>query len=443
MKAWIEFLDKQQELLGSEVVNKWLRCLRIAHFDSMNLYLEADDPFQIAWFDEHIRPVLKTKFLSSSSKPIKVHLSISHATASEKKIVIPENKPRLQFAKDPLDPLMTWENLLLTGANAPIHRLCTELSSASLPLGTFNPIYIWGGQSCGKTHLLTSLALLFKSQGINALYAKMDTFTEHVIHAIRSSEMHPFRHHYRHVDILLIDDVHILSSKYATQEEFFHTFNTLYSQKKQLILTANCLPSHLEGIEQRLVSRFEWGINLHLHPLQEEHLSIMMEQKLQAMQFPLSQESQLFLLSHFKSAKAMQQALSSLMLRAHLDHLKPEDLTAAKLTTLLAPLIRDQSTEKLSAATIQRITCQVYGIDLSDLVGKSQLHTHTLPRQVAIYLCRHTLHLPFQTIGKLFSRDHSTIMTSVKHIETKLQQQDRALQGSLQEIKGRLEALTL
>ena len=161
--------------------------------------------------------------------------------------------------------------------NTIVYRLFCELTGYNpiaekyeqpvVALGAFNPIYLWGGSGSGKTHLLMALTHAFKQRGLNALYARAETFTEHVVAAIRSSEMQSFRKAYRHVDVLLIDDVHVFARKDATQEEFFHTFNTLHTSGRQIILTSKCAPSLLQEIEPRLISRFEWGINVHFEKL--------------------------------------------------------------------------------------------------------------------------------------------------------------------------------
>jgi chromosomal replication initiator protein len=436
--AWDNFLKRQEALLGSGVVDKWLRPLKVAHFDAANLYLEAEDPFQIQWFEEHVRPLLKNYFLTSSAKPIKVHLTLSASSKpldAKKAVVIKKVPP--SFTTDPLDPLLTWDRFIFEESNAPLLAFLKELIEAEMPLGIFNPLYIWGESGSGKTHLLTALTFLLKERGLNVLFAKMETFTEHVVAAIRSSSMHTFRHNYRNVDVLLIDGVQTLSGKFATQEEFFHTFNTLHSQKKQIILSSNCPPSELEQIEQRLTSRFEWGINLHLHPLSQTSLHTLLQNKLEALSFSLPEEVQAFLLSSFRSSNGLQQAIETLLFRSHIDQISTWTLTDVQ--ALLAPLVAKR---EISAEKIQAAVAAVYQVDKEELTSRSQAHEHVLPRQIAIFLCRDTLKLPFQAIGKLFFRDHSTVMTSVRHIESKLSQKDPEIVNALEKIRKKLTSIS-
>ena len=379
MHAWLDFLKKQEAILGKQVIEQWLLPLKTVHFDSGNLYLEAKDSFQILWFEEHIRPILKSQFINNNFRPIKVHLTVSGASELPKPSKYSHREkgqinPPIDFHFDPLDPSMTMENFVPGDANQLVFRLFSELiletavrdgkvmqdfdsesfkssdshsrlvkgslllsdsgskDCVNLPSPTavsrliasksgskFNPIYIWGGSGCGKTHLLTALTHAFRKQGVNALYARAETFTEHVIAAIRGSEMQSFRKAYRHVDVLLIDDVHAFSRKDATQEEFFHTFNTLHTSFRQIILSSKCPPALLEEIAPRLVSRFEWGINVHFENLAGKDLKNVLLKRCTALHFPLSDEVAEDLVKLFPSSKSLNRALDALVLRCHLN----------------------------------------------------------------------------------------------------------------------------
>jgi chromosomal replication initiator protein len=449
MQTWTTFVHKQEQLLGQEAAARWLHPLKVVHFDSGNLYLEAKDAFQLEWFEEQIRPLLKSQLLNPNGRSIKVHLTLANTETSPGSKGKGKTKvPPLVFFSDKLDPVMTLHNFVARASNAPLFRLVSELTGynaaldtfekPTLPLATFNPLYLWGPSGCGKTHLLMALTHAFKAAGLNALYARTETFTEHVVAAIRNSDMHHFRKLYRHVDILLIDDVHQLSRKYATQEEFFHTFNTLHSSGRQIVLAANCPPSLLEEIEPRLTSRFEWGINLHFEKLGIEDLKGVLQARCHSLDFPLSEEASAFLLNAFHSTSSLYCALEALILRCHLEKKNVEEIDPPMVESLLADLIKKELSSALSPEKIHAAVAAVYGIRIQDLVGKSQHQEISLPRQVAMYLCREELRLPFQAIGRLFERDHSTVMTSVKLIEKKLHDVDKELLTSLAEIRRHL-----
>ncbi len=452
MQAWDDFLLKQEPLLGKDVVEKWLRTMKVVHFDSGNLYLEAKDSFQVLWFEEHLRPTLKSKLLNNNFRPVKVHISVGElktppAQAPAKSKTGKSPSPQaVHYFLDKIDPSLTLENFVPGETNKILFKLLSELTgydpqtekytAPSVALGAFNPIYLWGGSGSGKTHLLMALAQAFKGRGLNPLYARAETFTEHVVAAIRGSEMQVFRKAYRHADILLIDDVHVFSRKDATQEEFFHTFNTLHTSGRQVILSANCTPALLKEIEPRLVSRFEWGINIHLEKLSGPDLKQVLQKRCEGFQFPLTDEVLDYLITTFPSARSLHRALEALILRSHLNaRSSAATLDPASVQRILADLEEEEKKTALSPDKIIASVASIYGIRQEDLLGKSQSQDCSLPRQIAMYLCRHELRLPFQGIGSIFSRDHSTVMTGIKQIEKRLEASDRELHSSLLEIR--------
>lgn len=428
MKVWDEFLVLQEKELGKAAVQKWLRPLKILRFDACNLYLEAKDSFQVHWFEEHIRPLLLTRFLSKSNKRIKVHLSIAKEIRIEKKEVKPKGeipipqRPRFELLFDVVGQYPSLKNFIVSEPSQLTYRLLLEVVEGTTPLGTFNPIFMHGPIGCGKTHLLMALATALKEKGINVLYVRAETFTDHVVNAIRSSEMQKFRLAYRGIDALLIDDVEVFSKKGATQEELFHTFNALHLEGKQIVLTSKCPPSELSEIEPRLISRFEWGIVLPLAALCKEELRQLLLQHTTERQFPLSDKVIEFLLDTFKSSpKALLKAFEALVLRTSLGaaegkpYLLPLSLEAVQ--HLLADLTKAEEESLLTPSKIIRTVGEYFGIRSQDILGKAQSRECTLPRQVAMYLCRKELRMPFTKMGDLFARDHSTVMTSVKQIE--------------------------
>ncbi len=458
MQAWEDFIQKQEGPLGTDAVSKWLRTLKIVHFDSGNLYLEAQDSFQVLWFEEHIRPQLKSKFVNNNFRPIKVHLTLAESLPkrSNSKFLKKEKGaviPPVHFFKDKIDPAMTLENFITTDSNKIVFELFCQLTGYNattqiledpkIALASFNPIYLWGGGGSGKTHLLMAITQAFKKQGLNAHYARAETFTEHVVAAIRESQMQDFRKTYRNVDILLIDDVDVFARKNATQEEFFHTFNTLHSSNRQIILSSKCNPAQLEEIEPRLISRFEWGISLHFEKLNLEDLKKVLEYRSKSLGFPLLHEVNEYLLETFPTSHSLLQALEALVLRSHLGSNAQHkgnslsiDLQSAK--KMLNDLSLEEKKKALTPEKIITAISAAFGIRNEDLLGNSQAQVYSFPRQIAMYLCRLELKLPFQGIGRIFSRDHSTVMTSIRQIEKKMKESDRELLSYFSEIQIKL-----
>lgn len=441
MEAWENFLKQQEIELGSETVLKWLRSLKILRFDACNLYLEAKDHFQVLWFEEHIRPKILSQLYNNNKKKIKVHLGIASQdllAGKDKKGKSEKSEPKLpkfSLTFDALDPQAKFENFIVEAHNELPFKL---LSTLNLPTSNemhfaenFNPIYIYGGKGSGKTHLLMSTTLLLQEKGLKAIYVHANNFTEHLISAIRAGEMGYFRHAYRHIDALIMDDVHIFSRKAATQEEFFHTFNTLHLAGKQIILAANCTPQELVSVEPRLISRFEWGITLPLQPLSKQGLANMLLKKAQALNYRPSPKIIEFLLTTFDSgAISVNKALQALILRSHLNENQTTNLanlSPARAATLLSDLIAEESKIKLTPEKIIQHVAEYYGIRPEDLFEKSQSRDRVVPRQLAMFFCRQQLKLPYTKIAQLFNKDHSTVMSSIKLIQKGIEAQDSAI----------------
>lgn len=443
MKAWDEFLKRQEQDLGSETVKKWLRTLKILRFDACNLYLEAKDTFQAIWFEEHVRPKLLTTFFNNNNKKIRVHLKVGTESSGKKKEVpfklkAPFQKEDITFSFDDLDPLVNFDNFVVTEKNLLPYKLLTESPTA------FNPIFIYGRSGSGKTHLMTSLAASCKQKNWKVLYVRAETFTEHVVMAIRAGEMGVFRQAYRNLDALIIEDIHILSKKNATQEELFHTFNTLHLAGKQIYLTSNCAPQEMQFIEPRLISRFEWGIVLPLEAETGKDLAAILRKKAEALHYPLHPRVAEFLIESFKSnPKSMIRALEALILRTHINEekyfsFKPMTVPLAK--HYLSDLLLAEQQAQATPEKIIKLCADHYGIKPDDILSKIQKKECAQPRQVAMYLCRICLKFPFTKIGELFARDHSTVMSSVKLIQSQIDVSDGSLASDIAAITKKLHA---
>lgn len=431
MYAWNHFLILQEKELGPETVNKWLRPLKIIKFDACNLYLEAKNSFQILWFEEHMRPLLLTQFVNNNQKKIKVHLTLAQAPAqnsrkknSKNTKSSPITPPPPVLALDELDPYCRFENYIIPTQNDLPYKLFHALSEKSRlslqekeEVGIFNPIYVYGPTGTGKTHLLMSVTHSLRQKGLKVVFVRAETFTEHVVNAIRASEMGHFREMYRTADVLIVDNLQVFSRKSATQEEFFHTFNTLHQAGKQMILAANLAPGELPFIEPRLISRFEWGIVLALELPTRGELVEIVDKKTFSMGMDLHPKVKNFLVETFsRTTKTLIRAIEALALRAHTLP-SYQRLTIPITEKLLHDLIKEEMKNLLTAEKIVHAVAEFYGIRSEDILGKAQTREFTLPRQMTMYLCRHQLKIPFMKIGDLFQKDHSTVMSSVRLIQ--------------------------
>jgi len=464
MKAWENFLLQLEREFGKNVISNWLRPLRILRFDAGNLYLEAKDYFQALWFEEHIRPKAEAHLTNNNDRKIKIHLSIANnvlasakqpnARSAPRKKEFEEKKPfRLLF--DDLNPTFTFHSLYCSQDNLVPFKLISTLcgfnfekkiyeTSISPDLGSLNPIYLFGPEGTGKSHLLVALTKNFQERGLQAVYIKAETFTQHVVDAIRAGEMSAFRQTYRNIDVLLMDDVHLLSRKTATQEELFHTFNALHLAGKQIVLAANCSPQELQLIEPRLISRFEWGISLPLKPLNPIDMRHMLDLKTELLQFPLVEKIKEFLIANFSTnPKKLLSALDTLILRAHLQSkngtFSSTTLTLANAKYYLSDLLREMEQQAITPEKILRTVAEHYSIPQEEILGKSQSRDCVYPRQVVMFLCRLKLKMPFMKIGEIFDRDHSTVMTSIKRIKNSLDSHENELVNTINLLDQKLQ----
>ncbi|MCF7852890.1 MAG: ATP-binding protein [Simkaniaceae bacterium] len=452
MQAWEEFIGSLAQDLGSQTIEKWVKPIKISKYDAGNVYLEAKDSFQVMWFEEHILPKAKKRLVNNNGRPIKVHLSVfdQHQSRSKEQLHEQPMEEAINFLPDRLDPSSTFEQFIPGNENlVPYQILCKltgfnpddyKLDPPSLKAATYNPIFIYGKSGTGKTHLLMSTAAAFQARGIKTLYVKAETFTQHVVFAIRMGKMQEFRQAYRHVDVLIIDGVQILARKNATQEELFHTFNALHTASKQIILSANMAPRFLENIEERLISRFEWGISLPLEKLSSmQDLHRILQKRTEFFHFPLKQDVIEFLIKQFPNPKSLTQSIEMLNFKSELnDQIHPDMQELGEVKSILNRLIEEETKEKLTYEKILALVAENFGIKVDDITGKSQSRECVLPRQIAMYLLRQELKMPYVKIGHVFSRDHSTVMSSIKIIAKHLENKNKEVSSYLTDVQRQI-----
>lgn len=410
MKAWYGFLEKLEQTKGKESVDKWLRSAKIIDFDARNLYLEVADSFQLNWIKEHALVEAKKELEESLGHPVKIHFGKKEKSPPKES----EEPPPFFLTLDTLDPSQTFSTYLTGKGN----NLTVELLK-TIELKGPCPIFLFGPSGTGKTHLLNACghALIEKGLSVHSVHA--ETFTKHVVMAIQRSEMSAFRNLYRHCDALLIDDVGSLARRSATQEELFHTFNALHGSGKLILMTGDSPPSQMEEIEPRLTSRFEWGLLLSLHPPEKEEQKEIILSKARANLFPMSQELAQFLVDRFTvSTKTLLRALDALFLR----HKGNEELSVERGSFLLRDLMGVEKELQITPEKIVKAVSAHFGIRPADLLGKSQARECSLPRKLAMHLCRKQLSLSYPALGRLFSRDHSTVIAGIRFVEKGLRE---------------------
>ena len=358
----------------------------------------------------------RVHFVPDSPEPLG---RASHPAApAQPDFPIPNFNPRYRFNTFVIGP----SNQLAYAAS---------LSIAENPSGSFNPLFLYGGAGLGKTHLIQAIGQRIRQDdpAKRVVYMSADTFVTELITSIRYDKMASFRERYRTVDALLLDDIQFLAGKERTQEEFFHTFNALYENQKQIVFTSDAPPKEIPTLEERLRSRFEWGLTADIQPPDLETKVAILRKKSEEKKIAMPDDVALFIAERVRS--------NVRELEGHMNRVSAfASLTGHPITMDLAKeALRDlllKDNKPITPAEILKVVSTHYGIKVTDLKSKSNARPVSYPRQVAMYLCKQLTDLSYPEIGKLFNnKHHSTVIYSVEKIE-KLKQEDSALASTLE-----------
>lgn len=355
---------------------------------------------------------------------------------------VPAKPAHFALATAPLDRRFTFDSFVVGKPNELAHAAARRVAEGG-PV-TFNPLFLYGGVGLGKTHLMHAISweLQTRRPDLNVLYLSAEQFMYRFVQALRDRKMMDFKSIFRSVDVLMVDDVQFIAGKDSTQEEFFHTFNALVDQNKQIIISADRAPGEIKDLEDRVKSRLQCGLVVDLHPTDYElRLGILQSKvELQQINYPdLSvDDGVLEFLAHRISTnvRVLEGALTRLFAFASLVG-RPINLELTQ--DCLADVLR-ASERKVTVEEIQRRVSEHYNIRLSDMIGPKRLRSYARPRQVAMYLCKHMTSRSLPDIGRRFGgRDHTTVMHGVKRIE-ELKQQDGQIAEDLELLRRSLEA---
>ncbi len=339
-----------------------------------------------------------------------------------------------------LNPKYTFDTFVVGANNNLAHA--ASLAVAESPGEIYNPLFIYGGVGLGKTHLMHSVANFIMKNNPNAkiLYVTSEKFTNELIDAIRNKtniSTTEFREKYRNNDVLLIDDIQFIIGKESTQEEFFHTFNTLYESKKQIIISSDKPPKDIETLEERLRSRFEWGLTVDIQPPDYETRMAILRKKEELEGYNIDNEVIKYIASNIKSnIRELEGALTKIVAFSKLGNSK--DISISMAEDALKDIISPGGTKKITPEFIIQVVAEHYNLTTSDLLSQRRSKEISYPRQVAMYLCRNMTETPLQEIGKVMGgRDHTTIIHGIEKI-TKDLESTPTLQNTVDILKKKM-----
>jgi len=332
-----------------------------------------------------------------------------------------KTEPDYSFLK--LNPRYNFENFVVGPNNQLAHAAAVSVSRA--PATQFNPLFIYGGTGLGKTHLMQAIGhfILENRPYLKVLYVPSEEFVNEFIYAIRSSTISSFKIKYRNVDVLLIDDIQFIEKKEQTQEEFFHTFNTLHNNKKQIIISSDRPPKELSTLEERLKTRFEWGLITDIQTPNLETREAILRNKAERENMNIPDEVLIYIARRIKSSiRALEAALIRLHMVSIVDN---APITIAHAKTHLRELFDDEAQKKINITDIMNKVSEKFEISIDDLVSKSRHSKVVQPRFIAMYLTRKLTDMTTVDIGKEFGdRDHSTVLNAMNNVEKMIRENE-------------------
>ncbi len=419
---WAQAREGLKARLGSEVVSRWLDPLAVTAVTERAVVLEAPNAFFRDWIAAHYLEALRS---SAGGREVQVMLSSAPEMTPRtlepptRSTGGPEPTPSGRWEHG-LNQRYTFDRFVVGPSNRFAHA--ASLAVGESPAKAYNPLFIYGGVGLGKTHLMQAIghAVIQRWPGRRVVYISSEGFTNDLISAIQNKTTARFRDRYRTVDLLLIDDIHFIAEKEATQEEFFHTFNTLYDAHKQIVMSSDRSPKEIAGLEERLVSRFEWGLVTDIQPPDLETRIAILRKKAEEAGVDVPGDVTTFIGHQITSnIRELEGALIRVVAYCNLFN-KP--LGAGVAREVLKDMVREVSS-RVTLELIQRRVAEYFQIDLTEIRGAKRQRSILYPRQVAMYLCRRLTEASLPEIGRAFGgRDHTTVMHAVEKIAREIAQ---------------------
>jgi len=411
MSRWNDLQDPLRQLLGDEDYASWIEPLQPIREDAERLVIGTDNAIVSEWVRDHLLRDIETVARSRFGAQFSVVLDLTSKADDE--VESGGSSEPLSTSEHPHNPIFTFERFVVGPSNQ--FAAAAAEAVADRPGEAYNPLFLYGGSGLGKTHLLHAIAhrIATARPRLKVAYLTTEQFVNELINCIRRKQMETFRMTFRGVDVLLLDDIQFIAGKERTQEEFFHTFNTLQSTGRQVVFTSDARPADIPGVEERLRSRFLQGLLADIQPPDLETRCAILREKARAAGWELSEDVVLFIARRVqKNVRELEGCLNRTIAFAQL---RSSRITVDVVRMALFELLPDE--REASPADIIRFVAQHYGIRVADLKGRSNRRSIALPRQVAMYLIREILEISFPEIGKIFAKHHSTVMYAVETIQ--------------------------
>ena len=441
---WEKSVKLIREKVSQHNFDTWIRPIRVTSLEGNQIYLSVPNRFFKDWLTENYRPVISDSLTSVSGVGLVVNFVVGEDGAPgparspliEKAIPSPK-KATLVRTNPSLNQNYSFERFVVGASNQFAHA--AAVSGAEQPAKNYNPLFIYGGVGLGKTHLLNAIGIhaLSLYPEMNVVYVSAEAFLNELVNSIRYDRMAKFREKYRNIDYLLIDDIQFIAGKGKTEEEFFHTFNTLHDSGKQIVVTSDKFPKDIPNLEGRLRSRFEWGLIADIQLPEIETRIAIVEKKAQENHIKLPTSVAHYIASH---AESNIRELEGLLIRiAAYSSLQERNIDIELAREVLKKIIKQVENEDITAEDILKAVSTKTGIKISDIRSQKKNKNIVLSRQIAMYLTRKMTSLSFPDIGdKIGGRDHSTVIYATNKIK-QTTESDPSLKNIIEDIEDTLK----
>jgi chromosomal replication initiator protein len=436
MNLWKQVLDRLEQTIDRTQFETWFAPTRFLAQKGDTIDVSVPSQRFVSEIRQNYAQQIRMILDEMSTDHLNLHLVADTEVNGEMNIPLGP-PPSAELPLSIFNPRYRFETFVVGKSNE--LAFAASKSIAENPAGSFNPLFIYGGAGLGKTHLIQAIGQQLRDSkaGSKVAYMSADSFVTELITSIRYDRMQQFRDRYRKVDALLLDDIQFLAGKERTQEEFFHTFNALYEAQKQIVFTSDAPPKEIPTLEDRLRSRFEWGLIADIQPPDLETKVAILRKKAEERKIDFPNDAALFVAERVRTnIRELEGLLNRIVVYASMAGQKQLtlDLTKEALKELLS-----KDNKPITPTEIVRVVAAHYGTTVTNLKSKSNAQTIAFPRQVAMYMCKHLTDMSYPEIGRVFNnKHHSTVMYSVEKIDEKMQndpQFARVLEGLMKQFR--------
>jgi len=438
-KIWEQIASEIQPRVSADAFQRWFATLELVQADEITLTFQVPNTIYQLWIESNYLSLVQSAILAVLGGPREIKFWVADngkpGGLGEPRIE-PVSEPPQPILADQeaevasnhgMNPRNTFDTFVVGSNNQFAHA--AALAVAQSPSKTYNPLFIYGGVGLGKTHLMQAIGqqAMDRKKTFKVMYLSSEKFTNEFIDAIQHNTLVKFRKRYRLADVLLIDDIHFLAGKERSQEEFFHTFNTLFDGRKQIVLSSDRPASEIANLEQRLVSRFEWGLTAELQPPDIETRMAILKKKAQALHVQLAQEVLEFLAQRVRTN--VRRLEGALMRVASFVSLSGREISRETVEQLLRDILQEEAKKTVTIDQIQRKVAEHFDVRLADMTSKRRPANIAFPRQVAMYLARRHTKASLNEIGDAFGgRDHGTVLHACKTVSGRMVKEDQVRQ---------------